>query len=383
MKNILLDFIPFQFAGGVGGAPSFTKAVVDAVIDRRGNNNLFALYDSSLPKGKLYDSVALARENGITLFDLSRQRIADVVEQNHIDTFFISIGQFYAGYDLSGIGCKTIMFIHDIFDVERNDNDIDRMLVLKYLPLKDRIKRYLAVRLGIWKRRANKKYAKILPLYCADSTCAYTVSEYTRNSLEYYFGIPKEKVSVCYSPLREMPVVADIENSTLKRLVANKEKYVLFLAANREYKNFNLMLKVFPRLRANYPDLKLLTLGWNYATIEGQVNILMLSDADLRHAYLNACVLVFPSLFEGFGYPPVEAMQLGTPVAASNVASIPELLKGSCVTFSPFYPADFYRAVVEALEHGEQYKAGMAERYYEISRRQASDFGKLIDNILN
>lgn len=382
--NILLDFIPFQFAGGIGGAASFTKAVTDALLRRRNNGaRFYAMYDSTMQFGKLYNVFDYAKSNGIVLLDIASNRIAELIMEYNINTMFISIGQFFASYDLSGIRCKTIMFIHDIFDMERNDNGIDKMLVRKDLGVISRLKRYVAVSMGIWKRRSLAKYSKILPLYDADNTMAYTVSEYTRNSLEYYFGIPKKKIHVCYSPLREMPNEENIENSKLRDLISNDIPYLLFMGANREYKNFNLLIKVFPKVRCLYPQLRLLTLSWNKRPIEGQIDVPYLSDSDLRHAYANAKALIFTSFFEGFGYPPVEAMKFGTPVVASNVTSIPEIVGNSCISFSPFYPADLYRAIIEAIEHGEKYQIGMADQYKKIAERQVSDLNILIDNILN
>lgn len=381
--NILLDFIPFQFAGGIGGAATFTKAVTDETVSRKGNAKLYAMYDSSLQEGLLYNVFDYAKANDINLLDISKERIADIIRKYKIDTMFISIGQFFAAYDLNDISCKTIMFIHDIFDVERNDNDIDKMLERKDLNVISRLKRRIAVSLNIWKKRSEKKYAKILPLYRADNTVAYTVSNYTQNSLEYYFGIPKDKIHVCYPPLRHMPKNEDVENSCLKNLISSNEPYLLFMGANREYKNFAILMKVFPQIRRIYPQLKLLTLSWSKKTMDGQIDIPFLSDSDLRNAYANAKALIFPSFFEGFGYPPVEAIGLGTPVVASNVTSIPEVTGNSCISFSPFYPADLYRAIIEAVENGDKYKANMTEQYNKIVNRQISDLKELTDNILN
>ena len=124
--NVLLDLIPFQHNGGIGGAASFTKAVCDEVCLRRSSHDsLFALYDSSQPAGGQYNCQVYAQEHGIQLLDLTTSTISQHVAKNGINTFFLPIGQFYEKYSLDGINCKTVMGIHDIWDVERGDNLIE------------------------------------------------------------------------------------------------------------------------------------------------------------------------------------------------------------------------------------------------------------------
>lgn len=127
--SILLDFIPFQILGGVGGAASFTKAVYDEFFRRKpAEVRVLAAYDATLPVEGRYNCHKIAEAWGITLIDISTQTLVEVIRREAVNTFFIAIGQFYSRFDLKGIDCKTIMFIHDIFDVERCDNRIDLIL---------------------------------------------------------------------------------------------------------------------------------------------------------------------------------------------------------------------------------------------------------------
>ena len=131
--NLLIDFIPFQTQGGYGGAASFAKAVYDELFATRDADvQVFAAYDATLPTEGRFDCHQLANQWGIRLVDISTMPLAEVISSNSVDTFFIAIGQFYAKYDLRDIKCKVIMFIHDIFDVERCDNRIDLMLSDKF-----------------------------------------------------------------------------------------------------------------------------------------------------------------------------------------------------------------------------------------------------------
>ena len=138
--NILLDFIPLQFNKGIGGAATFAKKVCDEVISQKdADTKLFATYDSTVETSRLYNHEYIAKQANITLIDISAIPISFAIEQNKIDVFFIAIGQFYARYNLTGIECKVVMFIHDIFDIERNDNLID--LALPFTRCKGKIQK--------------------------------------------------------------------------------------------------------------------------------------------------------------------------------------------------------------------------------------------------
>ncbi len=382
--NILLDLLPFQFLGGVGGASSFTKSVCDEIVrQRRKDTSLFALADTSMPEGQQYSYKDYARQNALTILDLSADSLASLVDKHHIDVLFIPMAQFHDSASFEGIRCKTVMFIHDIFDVERNDNLIDLMLFKgsknsKWMTFK----RFYCLVTGRWKKGARRRYDGLMPLYTAKNTVPYTVSEYTRSSLLYYFPqLEDNPPRVCYSPLKHPVVSGTIDNDCLRRLVDSGVPFLLFLAADREYKNVELILKVFPQIKREYPQLHLLTLKLGHTVHADHTDIDFLSDSDLEHAYRHASVLVFPSFFEGFGYPPVEAMRHGTPSVVSNVTSIPEVMGEAAEYFSPFYPADLYRALCRVLANRDEYRERMARRLEELRNIQNRQLNALVEEI--
>lgn len=383
--NILLDFLPFQAAGGVGGAVSFAKAVYDEVIRRKASSTkLFAVCDQTMPVGKQYNYKEYAEKHGIVLLDISSATLAQHIAEQHIDLLFIAIGQFYARYSLDSINCKTMMFIHDIWDVESCDNLVDLVMYDRLAePFLQWAKRMLNIVLGRYKKRKERIYRHIMPLYAAPHTVAYTVSEYTKFALKYYFPeLNSHDIRICYSPAKCATMLPEIENRTLSQLIADKKQYLLMLAANRMQKNPQTLLKVFKRLLADSPDLHLLTLKYGHSIHPQHIDVPFLTDSDLEYAYKYANALVFASYFEGFGYPPIEALRHGTPTVASNVTSIPEILGEAGVYFSPFYPADLYRAINSMLKDREHYKNAISQRYAEITQRQQSDLDCLVSEIL-
>lgn len=383
--NILIDFIPFQHPHGVGGALSFAKAVYDRLLERVPEGvKIFGVFDSNGCFGKQYDYNRYAIDNNITLLDISANSISEMVKKNSISVFFIAFGQFYSNYELSGITCKIIMFIHDIFDVERNDNKIDLSLHDKYTEsFWQWTKRVVNLALGRNRYKARQRYKNVIELYASPNTISFTVSNYSVNALKYYFPQIKKEIFVCYSPMRTIVQNEYVEEGILRDFLKKGKPYLFMVAANRIYKNASILMKVMKAIFSERNDIFLLTLNYGTTIGDRHIDIKYLSDSDLMIAYQHATALVFPSLFEGFGYPPIEAITCGTPVIASNVTSIPEILGDAGIYFSPYYPADLYRAINVLLANNDSLKDRMAKRSSEILSKQQSDLEHLIDIILN
>lgn len=383
--NILIDFLPFQHPNGAGGVLSFAKAVYDKLIERASLEScIYALYDSTKIIGIQYNYCEYALKNDITLIDIKNRKIAEIVEKYAIDVFFIAVGQFYAGYDVVGITCKTIMFIHDIFDIERCDNKIDLCLhdaqnegIIKWS------KRIINVISGRYGRLTRKRYNNIKPVYSSPKTLLYTVSEYSANALRYYFPDIDKDIHVCYSPLRTVTDTLDIQNEILKETIQSGKKYFFMVAANRIYKNPENVMKAFRRLWNEGCDTFLVTLKYGKTICNKHIDIDFLSDSDMTHAYKHAQALIFSSFFEGFGYPPIEALEQGTLTIASNVTSIPEILGEAGIYFSPYYPSDIFKAIKTVITGNGIDKEKMEKQFEKIRSRQQMDLDNLINSILN
>jgi glycosyltransferase involved in cell wall biosynthesis len=275
------------------------------------------------------------------------------------------------------------MFIHDIFDCERLDNRLDLLIHdnrteswQKY------ISRCSNLFTGRWKRQLNRLYSNIMPLYSAPNTIAFSVSDYSANAIRYYFPEVKKNIEVCYSPLKKVNVCESVENEILRELVSSGEPYLLMIAADRRYKNPQNMMKVFMKVAQEYPHLHLLTLRYGHTIHPQHHDIHFLSESDLENAYKHAHALFFGSFFEGFGYPPIEALKYGTPTVASNVTSIPEILGDAGIYFSQFYPADIYRAIQLVIQNRDMKRDVITRRYEEVTRRQEEDLRHLVDILL-
>ncbi len=138
--------------------------------------------------------------------------------------------------------------------------------------------------------------------------------------------------------------------------------YLLFVGNVKPNKNLGRLLQAFDLLRGNIPH-DLVIVGQKEGFLTGDREVLrqaesfggrvqftgLLEERQLRQYYAFADLLVFPSLYEGFGLPPLEAMACGTPVACSNAASLPEVCGDAALYFDPFQPKDMAEKISKVL----------------------------------
>jgi len=133
-----------------------------------------------------------------------------------------------------------------------------------------------------------------------------------------------------------------------------REPFLLYPAKGWPHKNHPLLFEAFARVRRERPELRLVLTGHEGEAPDG-VDVRGLVPADeLLRLYRCAACLVFPSLYEGFGQPLLEAMACGCPVAASNTAAIPEICGNAAVLFDPYEPDAIAAGVLDALERTDE-----------------------------
>lgn len=167
------------------------------------------------------------------------------------------------------------------------------------------------------------------------------ISESTKNDLIQLYNIPVEKIEVTY-------LAASINKSLVSTnlKVDLPEKYILFVGNRDFYKNFNnFILAIEPLLREN-KDLFLICAGgsvftneekkfFNSKELENKIMYKSADDVTLATLYANAIAFIFPTLYEGFGIPALEAMNCDCPVAMSNTSSLPEVGGEAGIYFDP------------------------------------------------
>ncbi|EKD47257.1 MAG: glycosyl transferase, group 1 [uncultured bacterium] len=182
-----------------------------------------------------------------------------------------------------------------------------------------------------------------------------TVSNYTKSKILEHFGVKTNKITVIPNgviPPREA-------RSVSLTALGVYQPYFLYVGNAYPHKNIEMMMHAFSQFHENHPYAQLVIAGrrdFFSKRLEKEADELGLNsenvrfidlptDEELAALYKNASLFVFPSRIEGFGIPPLEAMSYGTPVAAANTSSIPEILKNAAQYFDP----DDIEALVELM----------------------------------
>jgi len=168
------------------------------------------------------------------------------------------------------------------------------------------------------------------------------ISESTRRDLLETYQMPESKVSVTYLGYDALPA------SSLKAsALVGVRPYLLYVGGRHGYKNFDGLLAAYARCRARQEGVRIVCFGGGVLTAtekismrkhqlqEDEVVQVGGTDERLGALYAGAVALVYPSKYEGFGIPPLEAMSLGCPVICSNTSSIPEVVGSAGAYFDP------------------------------------------------
>jgi glycosyltransferase involved in cell wall biosynthesis len=139
-----------------------------------------------------------------------------------------------------------------------------------------------------------------------------------------------------------------------------REAFLVYPARPWPHKNHARLFEAFALVRREHPELRLVLTGGGHGQGPHPMGVEargLVSADELVALYRRASALVFPSLYEGFGAPPLEAMACGCPVACSNTASLPEIVGDAARLFDPRSPEDIAAAVVDVLAAPEEWGA--------------------------
>ena len=182
------------------------------------------------------------------------------------------------------------------------------------------------------------------------------VSENTkRDILAYYPDIAPAKISVIYHGAS----MSQQEKPSGKFTLMNGQKYILFVGLRGGYKNFMRFVEAVRMILDRHKDLHVFCAGGGAFTDEEQrlfgeyasrIHQGGLSDEELADAYAGAECFVFPSEYEGFGIPILEAFACGCPVVCSNASCFPEVAESSAEYFDPLNPENMAAKILEVLD---------------------------------
>jgi glycosyltransferase involved in cell wall biosynthesis len=263
-----------------------------------------------------------------------------------------------------GLGCPYVLTVHDLLEHmygSRNLSSLRRSLHF-----------YLT-------RRALRGAARVI-----------AVSQFTKSEIHKLLALPDDRIEVVYNAIDERFLhghASDADRQLIAQRYQVNYPFILYAGAIRPHKNLVRIIEAFSALKSELAkerqlaDLKLIIIGDDLSShprlrrtvisggVQNDVRFLGFVPIEvLRIFYDVAKIFVFPSLYEGFGLPPLEAMAHGTPVVTSNTSSLPEVVGNAALMVNPENVFEIQRALQRALLDSE-IREGMKQRGYEQAQR--------------
>ncbi len=229
-------------------------------------------------------------------------------------------------------------------------------------------RRNMSLRNWLWHRL-------LLPPLARRADHILTDSEHSRRDIVKTIGLPPDRVSVAHLAADEQFRPRSLEEQERARSTYRlPERFLLFVGTIEPRKNLVRLVRAYERAAPALGDVGLViagSLGWRYGPILDAVRrspagsrICLpgpIAGEDLPAVYSAALAFVYPSLYEGFGLPPLEAMQCGCPVITSNVSSLPEVVGDAAITLDPLVEAGLAHSI-ERLAHDEALREELREK---------------------
>ncbi|MEN8153041.1 MAG: glycosyltransferase family 1 protein [Acidobacteriota bacterium] len=223
-----------------------------------------------------------------------------------------------------------------------------------------------------------------------DASLIFTVSETTKNDMVEMFGFNGNKIKVIYNGLSED--FFNMEKTTIK----GSAPYILYAGNFKPHKNIPVLLKAFKNISMANPEIELILAGvTKNKTLEDELNGLDIKNRVKVTGYVprkklieyidNSLFFVFPSLYEGFGFPPLEAMARKKAVISSPAGSLGEVLGDSALNFDPNSPDDLTEKISQFINDQEllkKYEAkGFAHSKNFTINRSVGNYIKILKEI--
>lgn len=306
----------------------------------------------------LKNIASLDTENRYLIY-ITRSQLSDVRRQTWPDNFEFRVINLHRLWTQVGLAWMTFVDPIDVLFVPSHTLPLIRRSDLKtvitvhdlgaeYLPALHQLKQVLYLRLMT--HYQLKTASRII-----------AVSEATKDDLVRKLRIKESKIQVVYEGVDKSvfrKLSNDVLSSVLSKYKLQKNKYFFFVGTIQPRKNLERVIKAFNDFLKDYPEYKLILAGgrgWDSESIyslpkelgiEQSVGFIgRVSDEEVVALYNGATALVYPSLFEGFGLPIIEAFACGCPVITSDTSSMPEVAGKAAILVDPYNIEGIYKAM--------------------------------------
>jgi glycosyltransferase involved in cell wall biosynthesis len=205
--------------------------------------------------------------------------------------------------------------------------------------------------------RKNNDTSELKKMLSKNASKIITVSENTKNDVLKFYNIDESKIIVVHHG-NSIFVNKELESNKLNLELPNK--FILYVGNRGSYKNFNTFFKAISQIAKKYDDLNVICAGGGRFSkkemefikeceMEKRTEHYMLNDQLLKYLYSKAVAFIYPSLYEGFGMPILEAFDCKCPVLLSNVSSFPEVAGDAALYFDPLSISSIVTCIEQIL----------------------------------
>ena len=384
--NLLFNLVAVQpiHSAKFHGGGSYGEVIFWALVKR--GAKFSCVYDSR--KYLSPDILEACEKCSIPLFDIAEKTPQQIIDENAIDAFYTPL------YSLEGkwqIQVKRFVFTwHGVRALEMQYSWQGVGFAKKLAQKLEALVRYR----DCWKKYFYAPKYRDLAARIADGRAeCITVSEHSRASIKSFFPeLLDKEIPVFYSPM------LDYEPEGFLPPTVKTKKYFLLTSGARWEKNNLRAVKAFDELvtmmrSTNHLfDMKLVITGATNVKAyrkhirnrDAFVFLGYVESKELEFLHKNAYAFIFPSLNEGFGYPPVQSMRYGVPVAASGTTSVPEVCENAALYFDPYSVSEIKNRMIQLLDSNiyAMYASRALKRYAEVHKRQQEDLEKAVSFVL-
>jgi glycosyltransferase involved in cell wall biosynthesis len=201
----------------------------------------------------------------------------------------------------------------------------------------------------------------LLPRIIHHSSAVIVNSESTRQDVHSFYGVALSKLHVVYAAVNHDVLTNSSGTPEMIKRKYDLDRYVLIVGATYPHKNIEKAIEAFARVRSDVCRMQLVIAGGRHEYVDtlrvraaslGMEDIRFLGyvpSGDMAGLYAGAQVLLYPSLYEGFGLPPLEAMACGCPVITSQISSLPEVCGDAAFYIDPYQVDNIAETLLHVL----------------------------------
>lgn len=384
--RILYDLMATQPSGGnkFHGGGEYAKIVFEHLIKNKKNAEIVCLYNKNNYLDK--DIIKLIKNNHLELLNIENKTdIQEIISTFKINKVYSALP--YQFYDLSLDNLEFVCTIHGLRPIEmptdgceiryaKSIRDIGKYVYKNILK-----KRYISIKKNQFNKlfKISKNFKIIVP------------SQHTKYSLLCYFTELKQKqIYVLYSPRQKTVPLNNIKK--LQDLNLREKQFFLLINADRWIKNSFRAIQALDQLFSGFPEIKKKVLVLGSDKIKRFEKMVINKNKFIFHGYVernvlevlykSAYCLIYPTLNEGFGYPPLECMKYGTPVLCSAITSITEICGDGVIFFNPFSVEEIKNRILQLVFEPDIYER-YSQRSIEIAKKVAIKQDQMLDKLID